>query len=122
MPRAHHARRAVNVEPDVPLAGERRFTRVQAHPHAHRQTVGPRVVGKRPLCRRGSRDRVSRARERHKERIACVVDLVARVPRNCVPEQRVVILDERDIAIAERPEQTSRTLDVGEEKGDSAAR
>ena len=67
--------RADDVEPQVALLAERRLARVQAHPHADRGVLGPRVLCVRALRLDGRRDRVASAGEGEEERVALGVDL-----------------------------------------------
>jgi hypothetical protein len=62
--------RAVHVEPDVALAGDRRLPGVQPHPHAEVGAVRPGAGEERALAGDCGRRRVRRAREGDEERIA----------------------------------------------------
>ena len=111
-----------DVEPEVALLADRRLARVEAHPHLDLGSVRPLVLGERPLCRDRARDAVPRARERVEERVALGVDLGPALLAEVLPQQLPVIADDVTVGVSELLEQSRRAFDVGEEKGDGAAR
>ena len=68
-------RSSVDIDSDVALVGNHRFTRVDAHSHAHRATR------ERALHASRRRDSIGSVRERGEERIALRIDLDAAVLR-----------------------------------------
>jgi hypothetical protein len=75
----------VDVDADVPLLGSPGLARVHSHANPHRP------VGERALGLVGGCDRVARARECEKERIALRVHLDASVPREDLAQHATVL-------------------------------
>ena len=71
---------------------------MQPHPYAHLRAVGPRVGRQRGLPVDRGGDRALRARERHEERIASGVDLMAAVRVERGAQQSPVV--GQDLAVA----------------------
>ena len=110
------ARRAMDVDADVPLAGDDRLARVHADADADRARF------ERVATRGGGCHRVGRASEGDEERIALRVDLDARVPLEYVAECTPVLCEQIGVPGAVLVEQARRPLDVGEEERDRAPR
>src|SRR5580765_3987853 len=106
----------MHVEPDVALVGERRLACVDAHPDAHRR------LGESHLRRSGREHRVAGAFEDAEERVALRVDLHAAVVSDGPTNPAPVLGECVGVRSAERIEQASRSLDVGEQERDRAAR
>ena len=108
--------RKVDVGPDVPLARHARRARVDADPDANRP--GIEELG----SLRSSGDRIVRRGKDEEERVALGVDLGAVVARERFPQGAPVIGQDVCVAVAELMEEPRRSLHVGEEEGDRAAR
>ena len=67
--------RSDDVQTEIPLLGDVRLARVQAHPNEDGGIVRPVVYGVRTLHRDGGGDGLARPREGEEERIALRVDL-----------------------------------------------
>ena len=116
MARTHDPGRAMDIGPNVPLVGDERLAGVDPDSDAH-GSVGERLLG---VSSRG--DRIGRARERDKERVALSVDLDPSVPRERVTEQLAVLRKDIRVTLAELVQQTRRAFDVGEEQRHRSAR
>ena len=114
---ARDACAAVNVDPDVALAGNGRRARVQSH--ANRDRPGPELVlrGARGVSRAGRR------RERDEEGVALGVDLDTAVCGEGVSQESSMLGECLRVRIrTESVQQARRALDVGEEERDGAGR
>ena len=109
-------RRAVDVDADVTLLRDERFAGVEAHSDTER------AVLERPLGVGRSTQRVGRAREGDKERVALRVDLDAAVSGEGVAQDPTVLSENAGVGVAELVKEPRRALDVGEEEGDGAGR
>ena len=116
------ARRADDVEPEIPLFADRRLARVQAHPHAHLLPSRPLVGRERALGGDRPGDGVPCAREGVEERVALGVDLGSTLVAEALAEQLPVVADDVAVGVPELLEQPGRALDVGEEERDGASR
>ena len=116
------ARRTVDIQPDVALGGRLRLTGVEAHPVPQRQPVRPRVGGQRELPFHGRLDGRPRGGEDEVQPVARRPAFERAVTGERATDQRVVVGQDRGVAVAERLEQARRTLDVGEDEGDGAFR
>ncbi len=120
--RGGDARRQMDGQPDVVVPAPDGLTRVQAHPHPHRDPLRPPVRAERPLPRDRRGDGRPGAREHREEGVA----LGAQVQAAGVPyrrsEQPVVILQDGAVVRAQTLHQPGRALDVGEQEGDGARR
>ena len=120
--RGGDARRADDVDPEVPLVADVRLARVQPHAHAKLLPLGPLVQAQRPLRLHGPGGGVACPQERVEERVALRVDLRAAVLAERRPDDPPVIGgDGRVDAVAELLQQPRRALDVGEGEGDGSA-
>ena len=117
-----HPGGAVDVEPDVPVLGRCRLARVDAHPHPRRPALRPVVPDERELRGDGRSDRGVRLGEGREELVRPGVDLVAALLLDCGPDQPAMGLEHVRKLHAEGAGEGGRALDVGEEKGDVAAR
>ena len=101
-----------------------RFTGMERDPYAELEPGGPRADGQGLLQRHGGRDRVGRAPEHRKSRVALPLGLEQTSavrfdgPRN----QLVVVLERRRHPLEIRLPQTRRPLDVGQQEGDHPRR
>ena len=93
-------------------------------PHAHPQlcAVGPRVRGERALRVDRGGQRVGRVLEGHEERVARGVHLDAAVGGPRRPQEPVVVLEGRAVAVARPAEDHRGGLDVGEQEAHRARR
>ena len=103
-------RRAVDVEPEVAVSGERRLTGMEADAHAHR------VVGMTSLDLDRCLDRGRGVRERGERLLAALVDDLAAVRGDGLPHDRPVLVQLARVRVAEALEQLGRALDVAEEE------
>jgi hypothetical protein len=106
---------AVHVDPDVALVGDDRLAGVEPHADADRS------VSQRRLRGGGGRDRVGCARERDEERVSLGVHLDAAVSRKRFAQHAAMLAQQIRVPLAVLVQQPSRSLDVGEEKGDGSA-
>ncbi len=107
----------MDIVADVALVGDERRSGVQAGTHPYRAGRERRGELARGL------DRPRRGREGEEERVALRVHLDAAVCRGRLADQPPVLGERRRIGLgAELVQQRGRALDVGEEKGDRAAR
>jgi hypothetical protein len=67
-------------------------------------------------------DRVARPGEGDEERIAFGADLATAVLSERRAQQAPMVVEHVGVAVAQPPQQTRRTLDVGEQERDGAAR
>ena len=116
------ARRAVDIQPDVASAGERRFTGVEAHPHPHGCPLGPRVLRQRPLRRLRRGDGIRDTREDREGGVALSVDDAPSTSFNHVLEESPVVVQHAGVGRAELLEQPCGPLDIGEEEGHRSGR
>ena len=114
--------RTYDVEPQVTLLAKRGLARVQAHPHADRGVLGPRVLGVRALRLDGRRDGVASAGEGEEERVALRVDLGPVVAGERLAHEPPVIREHAAVAVAELLEQPRGAFDVAEDEGHRARR
>jgi hypothetical protein len=122
VPRGHHARGVVDVEPDVATVHEPRLAGVQAHADAQLLVARPRVLCERALGRLRPGGGVARRGEGDEERVALAVDDHAVVPLEGARQQPPVLAEQIGVGVADAPEQARRALDVGEEQRDRAGR
>ena len=116
-------RRLVDREPDVAVAADGGLTCVEADPHLDRPVFRPRGGGQGALRGRRGRDRRPGAPEDEEERVALAVDLDPAVLGEGLPEQLVVLREQRSVTLApELFQQPCRAFDVGKEKGDRPRR
>ena len=115
VPHRGDPRGAVDVEPDVPLVGDDRLARVNAHADADRPGRQRRLA----LLRGGQR--ITRARERNEERVALRVDLDPVVRGERCTKRAAMLAERVGVAVTELVQQLRRALDVGEEEGDGSA-
>ena len=116
-------RRPVDGVPDDVGAGRFDVARVEAHPDADHDAIGPRLGGHGSLRVGGGHDRVGRAREDDEERVAFGALLEAAMRGEGRPKQLPVTF--ADVAIrsgAELDLEARRALDVGEQAGDGPGR
>lgn len=109
--RCADARRPVHIDTDVTLAGHNRLASVDADADAH-LADGQRGL---PLPRR--RYRVGGCGEGIEEGIPLRVDLDTTVTPEGFTKDPAVLAQNLAVTIAELPQQTRRTLDVGEHQG-----
>ena len=106
--------RPVDIRSDVALVRQERRAGVEPHPNWNRQR-GLRVSRRFERARRG--------REGDEESIALRVDLDAAVPLESLAQDAPVLSKFIGVALCpELGQQSGRTLDVREEKGDGAGR
>ena len=112
----------MHVEPHVVALGQRSIARVNAHAHAHLGAGGK--VGRRELALggNGEPERVQWFTEDHEERVALGLDLRAVVGSDVAAQDGVVMRQDVRVLGAERRQQPSRALDVGEGEGDGPLR
>jgi hypothetical protein len=104
----------VDVLANVPLARQQRRPGVNAHPHREPEPV---------LRVAGSGKRARRRRKHDEERVALRVDLDTVLLLVRLAHDPAVLVERSGIPLsAELVQQPRRALDVGEEKGDGAAR
>ena len=106
----------MDVESDVPLVGQERVTRVDAHPH-------PRLTrdkGSLRVLRRGQR--VVCVGEGDEEGVALRTELDPAMPAYSIPYQAVVLGENIDVFAPELLEQPSRAFDVREQERDGSGR
>ena len=116
--RPRDPRGMMDVEPDVFVAHQRRFARVEADPDTKRATFRPSVLRERLLCRGGGVAGVERARKDAEERVAFGPQLATFVAAKSLAQQLVVDHLQLDVSLTELLHQTRRSLDVCEKKRD----
>ena len=109
-------------EPEVAIAYDLGLGGMQAHPHAHVNILWPVVSGVDTLRRDRRRDGILCPGEDSKERLTLCIHLAARVLVERRTHQPVVFGQQFAVIRPQLLEQTGRSLDVGEEKCDRAAR
>ncbi len=109
-------RRPVDVDPDVALVRHERLAGVDPHAYPDRAAF-ERVSC---FCRRGNG--AGGSRKRDEERIALGVHLDTVMPRERLPQDSPVLVEQVGISRPVLLEESGRALDVREEKGDGAAR
>src|SRR5581483_7121871 len=108
---------AVDGDPDVAVAADRRLAGVQPHPHAHLRLPGPPLGRERTLRGRRRRRRSRRAHEDAEERVSGRVDLGAAARLDRLSQQLALPRQQRAVAVAAEPlEQPRRPLDVCEQE------
>ena len=120
MPGRADACRAMDGKPGVPAVSSRGLARVQTHPDLDLGTRRPGMGTKGELTLDCGQQRLTRARERDEERIALRVDLVAAVGVERLPEQALMVAEDRAVVITQPLHQPRRSLDVREKEGDDA--
>jgi hypothetical protein len=115
--RCGDASRAVNVDPDVPLFTLARLARVDPDPNPDAARL--RQGG---LRRHGSGDRVGRLLERDEEGVTPCIELQTVMAGEHRTEHDAMIHQRLFVLVAELKQQASRTLDIGEQQSDGAAR
>jgi hypothetical protein len=93
-----------------------------SHAHAHVHAIGPGLRGKRALPRERGGNRVGRPRESDEEGVTLGVDLVTVVRVERRTKHALMLGEYVGVATAQPRQQSRRTLDVGEQKGDGPAR
>ncbi len=110
---------AVDGEPCVATVGENRLPRVEAHPHAHLATFGPRVRAEGTLRRCRGGDRVQTPHEDKEKRVSLGIDFAPPGGSECFAHDVLVLREDVGVDVASHAsQQTGRPLDVGEEEGD----
>ena len=109
---------AMDVQAHVLLGHAPRLPRVNAHPIADGDPVGPPMTGYRKLPVDGRLDRGARRRKDEVESVARRTALKGAVARERLSEEAMVIGQHLRIAVAQRLEQARRALDVGEDERD----
>ena len=119
--RGAHARRTVNLEPDVAPVSQLGLTGVDAHPNPGQRVLRPGVAGQGPL----SGDRRSHGSrglgERGEVLVRAAVDLMAVRGADGLADQAAVLLEQAEIGLPEPPRERRRALDVGDQEGDDPA-
>jgi hypothetical protein len=93
-----------------------RLAGMDAHPHLHRHTVGPDMVGESSLCVRRRRHGIARAVEHPEHLVGAQLDL-ATVGRERFGQKCPVHGDQAgELTLADPLRETSRTLDVRKDK------
>ena len=122
MPHGADPGRPVDADADVAVARGRRLGGMDGHPDPDRRSLRPALLRQRPLGIDGRADRIARPLERHEERVALRVDLVAVVDADRRADQLLVETEQLAVAIGpDRAQDAGRALDVGEQEGDRAA-
>ena len=112
------AGRAVDGQPDVLIADERRLARVNADARPQLDVVRPVVLGQRALRRHGRVHGLSRPAEGDEERVAVGVELTPRGLGPRCAHQLLVPAHDGPVALAKLAQERGRALDVREEKRD----
>src|SRR3990172_8632417 len=107
---------AVDLQADISTACHDGLARVQSHPYAQYDTVGPGRCGQGTLRRQRGPHRTRSAREDDKQTLARRVLLIASGPVKDLPQKAVIGFDDRRVAIPKLMEEVRRVLDVGEEE------
>jgi hypothetical protein len=114
------SRSTVDSDAHVALSCRRCFTRVDAHADARLLPLRPDVIGKVALEISRRLNGCAGPIERDEEGIPLRVDLVAAVPIEHLPQELAVILQQVAVLLgAEVSQEPRRSLDVGEQEGDS---
>ena len=114
--------RPMDAETHVSLIPDHGLARVQTHTHPHLAALGPPVLRERTLrhdC--GSQRRIGTPKG-EEEGVSLGVDLPAAALLRCCADDPLVLGENLAVALPEVLEQPRRSLDVGEEEGDCAAR
>jgi hypothetical protein len=99
-----------------------RVAGVDADPDPDQRTGGPVMARQGPLDLKRAPHRLLRARERHEKRIPLGVHLMAALGGDRGADQPLVLGQNLRVALPQRLDQPRRTLDVGEQERDRAAR
>src|SRR4051812_49283912 len=95
---------------------------MNAHADPDPAALGPLVLGERLLRVRRGGDGFARPAERHEERVALSVDLLALVRLEGRSQQAVVRVTDVRVTAAQFSDEAGRTLDVRKQEGDGPAR
>ena len=105
MGRVDDARRLVQRERHVRVAARARVAAMDADPHAHRHLGRPRGIRQRALGLHRGADRVRGLAERDEEGVALGLQLVAVVLAPGSSQQRMVLVEELLVGLAQLPKQ-----------------
>ena len=103
-------------EPDV-LVANRRLTCIDPDAQPHAPSERPFGSGKRPLNGYCCANALSRAVKNREERVALGADLTPVVVDECLTDDTPMMLEKRAIVLTRLAQKTSRTLDIGKQKG-----
>ncbi|MDQ3381717.1 MAG: hypothetical protein M3546_15620 [Actinomycetota bacterium] len=113
---------AMHPEADVPFLPDDWLSGVQSHSHTDLLTLRPGMFRERALGDDGGTQSRIRACESEEERVPLRVDLAAAPLGGGLADDALVFRESIAVARSEPLQQLGRAFDVGEEKGDRAAR
>jgi hypothetical protein len=111
----HHARGAMNVNPDKLAMGDSGRTRMDPHPHSRRLAVRPLTSRQLALCPVRTQDCLSSPSKDREERIPRDADHAAASGLDRPPHHTMVLPDEVRIALPQPLQHQRRALNIGEE-------
>ena len=110
--------RADDVETEVTLVADRGLSGVQAHPHLHRHSLGPRVRRQLALGADRRPHRIPCSGERVEECVALRIDLRPAVRSEGLADDLPVVSCHVRVCVTELLQEPRRSLDVGEDERD----
>jgi hypothetical protein len=122
VPRRADPRRSVHLEAHVVVPGNRRLTRVQAHPHADLRALGPSVIGQAPLGGDGGVHRAGCRREGDEEGVALRSDLATASRGHGGANDLPVLVEQGRPARSQALGEPGRPLDITEQERDGPRR